>query len=522
MAVTYRAIERYSARRVPPLPSESVGLKHVNQIICRAASFYFARLKSLLGTDLNLFGTVRLWLTNLVLVAYFTLVPYFLITAVLKWTVRWILTYYYSSREGIRCVTFDDDANRNYKGHLSSWAFSVYLVDSGGASPAQLLQSIIDCTKDQPALKLVRKAEAFGWIHLWKLPQPSESPLRMTVQELPPVWKHQLVTEDSVHEYVSEIYQRPDGIETDSQRPPWRVYLIPLALANDPDTVFSSSSNCCLLVRCHRLLCNPLDSLIREALDKRWIERDGPTSSRVSQSFDTPQRTVATGSGCVHVSWTHPIPSIDFIDRICLLTGATSAQVVLAAFCQSINQCYRQSAASTGTLQVDMKAGSSHHYYTLPLGSASLEDGQFVLKTLERQLEKPSDPYRTIPANSCFPLRGMAAQTNVLSVQMDVIDSCKSLSGISGSFFQWTAFPTPLIPIRLCLWTDESSIRLGLIQHHQLLLPVRADDIERRIHQLAAALGVQNRRPLSRHSSASSSPQRLTPPPTPRPSDISR
>lgn len=117
----------------------------------------------------------------------------------LKWTVRWILTYYYSSREGIRCVTFDDDANRNYKGHLSSWAFSVYLVDSGGASPAQLLQSIIDCTKDQPALKLVRKTEAFGWIHLWKLPQPSESPLRMTVQELPPVWKHQLVTEDSVH-----------------------------------------------------------------------------------------------------------------------------------------------------------------------------------------------------------------------------------------------------------------------------------------------------------------------------------
>lgn len=94
---------------------------------------------------------------------------------------------------------------------------------------------------------------------------------------------------------------------------------------------------------------------------------------------------------------------------------------------------------------MDMKAGSSHHYYTLPLGSASLEDGQFVLKTLERQLEKPSDPYRTIPANSCFPLRGMAAQTNVLSVQMDVVDSCKSLSGISGSFFQWTAFPTPLI-----------------------------------------------------------------------------
>ncbi|KAI9562846.1 hypothetical protein GHT06_010301 [Daphnia sinensis] len=516
MAVTYRAIERYSARRVPPLPSESAGLKQLHHIICRAASFYFARLKSLLGTDLNLFGTVRLWLTNLVLVVYVTLVPYYLLTAVLKWTVRWVLTYYYSSREGIRCVTFDDDANRNHKGHTSSWAFSVYLVDSGGTSPAQLLQSIVDCAKDQPALKLVRKAEAFGWIHLWKIPEPGT--LGMTVQELPPVWKHQLVTEDSVHEYVSEVYQRPDGIETDSQRPPWRVYLIPLALADDPDTVFSSSSNCCLLVRCHRLLCNPLDSLIREALDKRWIERDGPSPVRVTKSFDIPQRAVATGSGCVHVSWTRPIPSIDFIDRICLLTGAISAQVVLTAFCQSINQCYRQSANSAAILQVEMTAGSSHHYYTLPLGSASLEDGQCVLKTLERQLEKPGEPYRTIPANSCFPFR--VAQTNVLSVQMDVVDS--SLAGIPGSFFQWTAFPTPLIPIRLCLWTDESSIRLGLIQHHQLLMPVRADDVERRIHQLAAGLGVQNRRPLSRHSSPSNSPQRLTPPPTPRPSDISR
>ncbi|XP_057367204.2 uncharacterized protein LOC130688248 [Daphnia carinata] len=514
MAVTYRAIERYSARRLPPLPSESAGLKQVNHIICRAASYHFARLKSLINTDLNLFGTVRLWLTNLLLVAYFTLVPYHLLSAVLKWTVRWLLTYYYSSRKGIRCVTFDNDANRNHKGHSSSWAFSVYLVDSGGTSPTQLLQSIIDCVKDQPALKLVRKAEAFGWIHLWKIPEPSTLP--MTVQELPPVWKHQLVTEDSVHEYVSEVYQRPDGIETDTQRPPWRVYLIPLALADDPDKVFSSTSNCCLLVRCHRLLCNPLDSLVREALDKRWIERDGPAPSRVSKSFDTPQRAVVTGSGCVHVSWTHPIPSIDFIDRICLLTGATSAQVVLAALCQSINQCCKQSATSAAILQVEMTAGSSHDYYTLPLGSASLEDGQFVLKTLERQLEKPSQSYRTIPAHSCFPLHRMAAQTNVLSVQMDVVDSSKSLPGISGSFFQWTAFPTPLIPIRLCLWTGDSTIRLGLIQHHQLLFPVKADDVERRIHQLAAGLGVQNRRPLSPHSSPSSSPHRLTPPPTPR------
>lgn len=257
-------------------------------------------------------------------------------------------------------MTFDNDANRNHEG---SWAFSVYLVDCGRTSAAQLRQSILDCVKDQPAFKLVRKAEAFGWIHLWKFPEAGESMLRMAVQELPPVWKHRLVTEHSVHvrkylllkkmfvklkfsfisikEYVSEVYQRPDGIETHTEHSPWRVYLIPLALANDADKLLSNASNCCLLVHCHRLLCLPLDSLIREALDKRWIDRDGPASSRVSINVETPQRAVATG--CVHVSWTHPIPSIDFIDQICLLTGATSAHVVIAAFCQSINQCYRQS-----------------------------------------------------------------------------------------------------------------------------------------------------------------------------------
>lgn len=67
----YRAIERYSARRMPSLPSDSAGLKQANQIIYRAASFYFSKLKSLLQTHLNLFGTVRLcWLTNLILVPY--------------------------------------------------------------------------------------------------------------------------------------------------------------------------------------------------------------------------------------------------------------------------------------------------------------------------------------------------------------------------------------------------------------------------------------------------------------------
>lgn len=86
-----------------------------------------------------------------------------------------------------------------------------------------------------------------------------------------------------------------------------------------------------------------------------------------------------------------------------------------------------------------MTAGSSTDHYTLALGSANLDDGQLLLKTLEHQLKKPS----IIPANSFFPFRRTADRTTVLSVPMEIVDS--SIAGISGSYFQWTAPPTPLI-----------------------------------------------------------------------------
>lgn len=119
------------------------------------------------------------------------------------WTVRCLLACYYSRDGSILCVTFDKEFDRKKKGARSScWSLSVYLVDSSSSSHSgELLQSIDDGAKDQAALRLVRKPEAFGWIHLWQHPESqSSSTLRMSsVQELPPVWKHQLVTEDSVH-----------------------------------------------------------------------------------------------------------------------------------------------------------------------------------------------------------------------------------------------------------------------------------------------------------------------------------
>lgn len=118
-----------------------------------------------------------------------------------KWTFRWALTYYYW-RNGIVCVTFDNQntvlGRKSQASTSTCWSLSVYLVDSGRVSTAELGRSIVESIKKQSALRLVRKPEAFGWIHLWQYPEFDRS-LRTSVQELSPVWKHRLVTEDSVH-----------------------------------------------------------------------------------------------------------------------------------------------------------------------------------------------------------------------------------------------------------------------------------------------------------------------------------
>ena len=151
-------------------------------------------------------------------------------------------------------------------------------------------------------------------------------------------------------DYVSDVCQRADGLETDGTRPPWRIYLIPLAA--DPADNNLPASNCCLLVRCHRILFRSLDSVVRRAINKQ----SGPTFVRTcAKSFESPQRTSQTVIKLpVRVSWTRPIPSLDFIDRICLLTRATCRQIVLAAFCQSINHCYRQSGPAARRLIIPL------------------------------------------------------------------------------------------------------------------------------------------------------------------------
>lgn len=139
--------------------------------------------------------------------------------------------------------------------------------------------------------------------------------------------------------------------------PPWRIYLIPL-LVLDPETTPSSHSDCCLVIRCHRLLCNPMDFLIHQVLQEFLgnpydsVGRFGRVDNQSFDSLHQIYRMKAIGSifdHPVHVSWTRPIPSLDFIDRMCHLTETTCLHIVLAAFCQSINQCYRQSGFCSQT-----------------------------------------------------------------------------------------------------------------------------------------------------------------------------
>lgn len=185
------------------------------------------------------------------------------------------------------------------------------------------------------------------------------------------------------------------------------------------------------------------------------------------------------------------------------------------------------------SMEITLNSSTDGYFYKLPLGSSVLEEGQLVLDMLRKQSKHPI-PYRMFSADP----------STVLSVTMDSVVG----SGICTAL-HWNSLPiasnrkhfsyvfcflsssedhlfitetitvkmiTYHLAIRLCLWRGKSTVRLGLVQHHQLVFPVKAADIERRIYQLAAGLGVQNRRPLSPHSSPSSSPYRLTPPPTPQ------
>jgi hypothetical protein len=110
-----------------------------------------------------------------------------------------------------------------------------------------------------------------------------------------------------------------------------------------------------------------------------------------------------------------------------------------------------KATTAAGVLHVELTSSSSAGSfpnaddYTLPLGSAALDDGQVVLETLRRQRKSRKNSYRILPKDTLF--RGLAdSPSAILSVKMEMLASSNSLPG---SFLHWSSSPTPLIR-KLC------------------------------------------------------------------------
>lgn len=122
------------------------------------------------------------------------------------------------------------------------------------------------------------------------------------------------------------------------------------------------------------------------------------------------------------------------IDDICLCLG-DSIQIKAS----SAGRVLRVELTSAGSLP-------NGDYYTLPLGSSALDDGQLVLKTLRRQSEnRKKKSYRIVSTDTLFPFRvGLNDPLlSVLSVKMEIVDGNRNL--LAGSVLQWSSTPTPLI-----------------------------------------------------------------------------
>lgn len=82
-------------------------------------------------------------------------------------------------------------------GYSSCWSVSVYLTDSC-ENVTDLRHRILAGAASESALKLRRESHFWGWIHLWYTSRNNSDQHLFSVQVLPAVWNHRLVTEDTV------------------------------------------------------------------------------------------------------------------------------------------------------------------------------------------------------------------------------------------------------------------------------------------------------------------------------------
>ena len=221
-------------------------------------------------------------------------------------------------------VTFDY-CGRN---KLDSFITSIYFIATDDIKVDELRQTIGD---DKDKLLGCKRSAPFGWVQLWKTFAAEEEDdncngaallSAMTVEQVPPVYHHQIVTEDTIQNYVSELLDFANGQrqlgESDYYSMPWRIYLIPLPV----------SASCCIVIQSHPVVMPTIDNIIRRVI--HWSP---------STNIARPRRTQVAPTRFL---WTKRIPK-DLIERICRLTGASIQQTVMAAWIQSFYDFFKHS-----------------------------------------------------------------------------------------------------------------------------------------------------------------------------------
>lgn len=107
-------------------------------------------------------------------------------------------------------------------------------------------------------------------------------------------------------------------------------------------------------------------------------------------------------------------------------------------------------SSSTSTTTTTSSSSSdclNREYYSLPLGSSALDDGQLLLETLKRQLllldrNAVARGDRMLPVGTWVPFRTRTdSSAMTLSVSMETV-SASCCSDVIGTVFHWSSPPT--------------------------------------------------------------------------------
>jgi len=334
----------------------------------------------------------------------FLLTPFFFAAKVSRYLRKRLVEFY--GRKSV-LITFDVPGLQ----HVDENVLSVHLLDSS-VDVDHLAAQIEKWIVEEPMLKLRRQSVLRGWMHLWSNPEASFQCGNHLV-ELVPTWKHRLVTQDSVDDYVSHVSRLPLG----NAAPPWKLFVIHLqggATDADCGDAAAAAARTCLVIKCHRRLSDALDAFVRrqdtlgrhndaysKILYDAALRLDDDVTDAVDHPCVLPKITFKTllskckmqletwcwmmlcvingprivleclwrvymmartdaidaslngsdGWRRLALTWTPSLPR-HFFDQICKSSGATSHQVLLCAFSQAMTDHFKQSGILPEVLRV--------------------------------------------------------------------------------------------------------------------------------------------------------------------------